>query len=114
MARFNDSIISTVEDPRSRGFYREMFEVMPKHETFPALSSIQFDQVGNLWVEEYGQPRDQRSIWQVFGRDGRLTARAGIPTELQVLDIGADYLMGITRDELGVERILQFALDKTR
>ena len=113
IARFNDSVLSTVEDPRSRGFFREMFEVMPKHETFPALSSIQFDRIGNLWVEEYRQPRDQRSIWQVFGQDGRLVARAEIPAELQVLDIGADYLMGITRDELGVERILKLVLDKT-
>jgi hypothetical protein len=113
IVRVNDSVLSTVEDPRYRGFYREMFELMPKHETFPALSSIQLDRLGNLWVEEYRQPGDQRSIWQVFGQDGRRIARAEIPVELQVLDIGADYLMGIAQDELGVERILQYALEKT-
>ena len=112
ITRFNDSVLSAVEDPRSRQFYREMFELMPKHETFPALASIQFDRIGNLWVEEYRQPGDQRSIWQVFDQDGHLVARVQIPIELQVLDIGPAYLMGVVRDELGVERILLYALDK--
>lgn len=112
IVHFNDSVLSAVEDPRSRQHYREMFELMPTHEAFPALASIRLDGLGHLWVEEYPSPGDRRSRWQVFDEDGRLVARLETPPGLRVLDIGTDYLVGVTRDDLGVERVLLYALDK--
>ena len=35
-----------------------------------------------------------------------------IPRGIEIMDIGEDYLLGNVRDELGVERIRLYALEK--
>jgi hypothetical protein len=110
--RFGDSLMSTAESETSRRHYREMLELMPKHETFPAFASMRFDRVGNLWVEDYPRSGDPGSVWQVFDDEGLFAARAQVPAGLRVLDIGGNYILGVVKDEMGVERLRVYALER--
>jgi len=114
VARFNDSLLATVEHEVSRRHYREMFELMPRHETFPAFARVHLDRAGNLWVQEYSRPGDERSVWQVFDQEGVFAARVEVPWGLQVLDIGEEHILGVVRDEVEVERLRLYGLDKLR
>jgi hypothetical protein len=41
----------------------------------------------------------------VFGPEGRWLGLARSPKGVQPLEIGADYLLGLRRDDLGVEHV---------
>lgn len=102
---FAESQLADVENEGRRTRIRRMLTDMTRHGTFPAFADIRLDRSGNLWVEEYRRPGDERPVWQVFDRDGVLTARVRTPPGLNVLDVGDDYLLGLVRDELDVERL---------
>lgn len=95
---------------------RPVVEQMPRHETLPAfggtcaLSCLRFDQVGNLWVQEFRPRWEEGSSWQAFDRNGVLFARLELPPRFSVLDIGPDWVLGRTRDHLDVERVVLYEL----
>lgn len=85
-----------------RAGIRASFEDTPPAESMPAFVRLLGDTQGNLWVlkdQEHGN-------WDVINRSGRLIASATLPSELAVLDIAEDFLLGVERDELGVEYVV--------
>ena len=83
----------------------------PVADRFPTLSSLEFGRDGRLWVKRYPRPRDEsRNRWMVFAPDGALLCHVTLPEELEVYDVGADYVLGRLRDALGVERVLLYEL----
>ena len=78
---------------------------MPLVGTYPAFSKVMADPPGNLWVQEYQRPKDERVIWTVFGPDGRILGLVETPEKLNVFQIGEDYILGSTSDELEVEYV---------
>jgi hypothetical protein len=83
-------------------------EVFP--DSVPPYRSLLFDKAGRLWVEAYRVPPGERVPWRVFDEDGRPLGRAEVPGDLTVLEIGPGYLLGKSRDELGVESLRVFRL----
>lgn len=82
-------------------------EERPVADRFPAFSSLQLGKDGRVWVREFvkpAEPREQR--WLVFDADGRFSCRATLPTDAQALEFGADYLITLQRDELGIEQVM--------
>ena len=63
-----------------------------------------------LWVQEYDLPWDSVATWNVFDPDGRWLTSLEIPKRLSILEIGVDYVLALTRDELDVERVALFPL----
>ena len=64
----------------------------------------------NVWVRESTRPGDQRSLWSVFSAGGELLGTVDMPPGVDILDIGADYVLGLQRDALDVEYVQQFQL----
>ena len=93
---------------------RELAKV-PLADYFPALSSVLGDATGHLWVEEFKLPRDDRpgALWTVFGPDGMVLGFVDTPEGLQVYEIGEDYILGRVRDELEVESIQLWPLERS-
>lgn len=82
-------------------------------EFVPTHTELVFDRLGNLWVENYRHPWEASPrMWSVFGRDGRWLGDVELPDDLQVYEIGADYVAGIERDEIGVEHVRVYTLEK--
>ena len=85
---------------------------MPLVESFPAFSEILSDLAGNLWVQEYQMPGEEAVVWTVFDPGGRIRGLIETPADLEVFKIGEDYILGRVRDELGVEYVQLWSLDR--
>ena len=91
---------------------RGLSEGMTPVEFFPAFSALHSDPHGHLWVQEYNFPGQHDNIWTVFDADGRVQGFVETPSGLDVFEIGEDYILGTTTDELGVERVQLWPLDR--
>jgi len=72
------------------------------------------DALGHLWVKEYTPPDIERPapLWTVFDREGRVLGFVETPVEFEVFEVGADYLLGRATDEIGIERIQVWELER--
>jgi len=89
---------------------REMLSAIPVPDVFPPYGALETDALGYLWVADYPRPGEEASTWTIFDPDGRLSGRITAPPHVATLEIGADYLLGVYRDELGVEYLHRYAL----
>ena len=83
----------------------------PVADQFPAFAAIAGGRDRRIWVREYGRPTTpEPHQWLAFDAEGRFQCRATIPAFDQILEFGANYLLVLSRDELGVERVFQYSL----
>lgn len=101
---------ATSESWRQR--LEKMLSDMPYHETMPAISDLEVDAAGNLWVGEYRRPGDDEPRWSVFDGEGRLLGEVRMPPRFSVFEIGPDYVLGRWTDELDVEHVQLYELIK--
>lgn len=107
-----DSVLANERDPIS---LRSWEHRPPPPETMPAYApEIHVDAERNLWVREYARPGDRNWTYSVFTEDGIFLGTLPVPAGLAVLDIGRDYLLGLRRDQLGVEYVQLHELRKER
>lgn len=93
----------------------------PSH--LPTFFQLLVDPEGNLWAGQrpYGaggagtSDDDQASEMNeffVFGADGRHLGVVELATDLQVFQIGTDFILGTLRDELGVGYVHVYRIEK--
>jgi hypothetical protein len=63
-------------------------------------------------VADYDPPGDVHSAWTIFDRDGAVSGRVMAPQGFSVLEIGGDYILGVYRDDMGVEYLRQYSLQR--
>ena len=80
---------------------------VPLVESFPAYSSLRSDARGYLWVARFKLPDApyEGTVWTVFDPNGRALGFVETPGGFGVFEIGEDYILGSTTDELGVEYV---------
>ncbi len=86
---------------------------MPLVEAFPAFASVHVDRLGYLWVREYRLPGERHRLWTVFDPEGRVLGLVEMPGSFSVEEIGEDYILGTRRDELDVEYVESWPLDRS-
>ncbi|MYA64531.1 MAG: hypothetical protein F4139_07995 [Gemmatimonadetes bacterium] len=88
---------------------------VPLVESFPAYSRIRGDALGNLWVAEFKLPdaRYEGTLWTVFDREGRALGFVATPGGLSIFEIGEDYILGSTTDEMDVEYVEMWELARS-
>lgn len=93
---------------------RGRYESVPVAENMPAFTSVMVDKLNHLWVEEYELPGEERpgSLWTVFDAQGRVLGFVESPDGLEIFEIGEDYIMGRWRDELEVEYVQVWSLER--
>jgi hypothetical protein len=89
--------------PRPAEWVAEQLRTLPVPETVPPHGDLRVDAEGNLWVQEWKVVPYERRRFSIFDPDGRLVAAVTTPEGLRITDIGADYVLGVWRDENGVE-----------
>ena len=84
-------------------------------EHYPAFASVMSDVVDHLWVREYEVPGEERpgSLWTVFDAEGWVLGFVEMPEGLEVFEIGEDYILGHYRDELDVEYVQVWPLERS-
>lgn len=98
------------EDLKRRVEERQRTESYP--ELLPAFGAVAMDADGNLWVEEYHFDWADVRRWMVFDSELRLLGTVEMPGEFIVHQIGSDFVLGYSWDELDVEYIELYELLK--
>lgn len=97
----------------------------PEH--YPLIGRLLADESGYLWVMAYpvllepvssdyfarayyARVEEGGARWRVLAPGGRLVAELRTPPGLFPLEIGEDYILGVSRDELDVESVELYRL----
>ncbi len=98
--------------PEDHAAIRRSVEEMPRPETMPAYGGVLGDSDGNLWVSEWAMGPQLPSLWRVFGSEGSWLGTVEMPRRFFPLDIGSDWMLGVQQDDLDVEYLVLFPLQK--
>ena len=104
--------IAEAGDPSEAPEIRAGFEEMPVPDFMPAFAGLHADVHGYLWVERYRRPGDDTPVFDILDPEGVLVGRANLPPGLEILEIGQDYILTLYRDELEVEYLKLFSLQR--
>lgn len=90
---------------------RMLAEPYPSH--LPTFSRMLVDSEGNLWATQYryGADNVMKDLF-VFAPGGRHLGVVELPANLEVLQIGADFILALLRDDLGVNYVRMYPLEK--
>jgi hypothetical protein len=87
------------------GDHRPVADVFPAHEEWGALL---VSRDGLIWVKEFKRPFDEGvSRWLVFYSSGAFACQLMVPEEIDLLDVGKDYVLGRERDIFEVEYVVE-------
>jgi hypothetical protein len=84
----------------------------PHGATIPFFERLLGDDEGNLWVQEFAVPGEEEPGWAVFDPQGRLLGLVRLPERFRPMHIGADFVLGVAVDDLEVERVRMYSLQK--
>jgi hypothetical protein len=76
----------------------------------PFFDRLLTDSEGHLWVRRVTWPEEGAVAWDIFDPSGIFLTSLLTPSGLEVHDIGADYILGVWKDELEVEYVRMYAL----
>ena len=93
---------------------RRVYNLMGLPDVLPAFQALHVDPLGWYWAELFRPGEAEPSQWLVFDREGRARGIVELPRELEVHDIGEDYILGRWTDELDVEYVRRHVLDRRR
>jgi hypothetical protein len=102
---------------QSRSQLSAMYRSAPYPERMPAYGSLLPDDLGNLWIEAYrfgDLPRthSDHRLWSVFSSEGVWLGDVRMPQSFGAMQIGDDFVLGVSRDALGIERVEMYFLQK--
>jgi hypothetical protein len=100
-------------------------------DSFPGFGRLLADELGHVWVMRFPEVDGPYSSWVIAGYRGTTVetkdpvwrvqslrsdafAEVTTPRGFYPLEIGADYLLGIVKDELDVESVVMLPLDRGR
>ncbi len=86
---------------------------LPEFDAVPWVSDLITDAGGRLWLKQYDPALDGHwtgrrrtgGVWYALSTAGETVASVEVPDSLRLLFVGEDQVVGLTRDDLGVERI---------
>lgn len=112
LQRAKDSVLAGAEDDQVGRLYQKMFSDGLIPATLPAFSQLHVDRMGMVWVERYPVAGESTGRWSVFDAEGRRLGDVAMRRELEILEIGWDYILARSSDELGVESVVLHSLER--
>lgn len=112
--RFKQSRLEAAgNNPELRRRFEEELQSIPYPDSLPAIRRVRVDRAGMLWVQQYTPTGSApAATWSIFDRDGRWVTDLAIPTSWQITDIGRDYILAIETDDLDVEHVRMYRLQR--
>lgn len=109
--------VSRIPDERAdqRAETIRELRAMPVAEHLPAFAGIRGDDaMGHLWVYEYEAPGEETAgtLFTIFDPEGRLLGSFEMPEGMSILEIGVDYILGRVENELGVQSVQLWPLER--
>lgn len=85
---------------------------VPYPDRLPPHGRILVEESGGLWVQQGLRPGERTSRWFVFAPDGRWSGEVMAPEGSELLQVATDWVLGVHRDELGVETVRLYRLER--
>lgn len=85
---------------------------VPIPEHLPAFERLLVDDEANLWVQRTAWPGDAPADWDVFRGDGTMRGTVRMPAGFRATHVGADFVLGVWKDENDVEHVRMYRLIK--
>jgi hypothetical protein len=96
----------------ARGVVQEAAERSPTPSNTPKVHSLLVDALGFIWVQPFHPPLGPGRTWWVLQPDGSPLGTLRLPVDLIILEVGASHVLGAWRDELGVERVRVYGMER--
>ena len=94
-------------------YFRNLVRNMEDPETKAAYAGLLVDSEGFVWAPEArGIAESGPVAARIFSPEGEWLGNVTLPDRFRVFEIGTDYLLGVGLDELDVERLQVWALDR--
>jgi len=98
-------------DPPKRESRRAVLASVEFPEFAPTFKSLALDGRARLWVEEFaGSGTGAAGRWTVYGKDGASLGMVATPPGFRPASFGADHVLGVWENELGVEYVQKYDL----
>lgn len=82
-----------------------LLDQVPARTTHPAFGGVRMDRAGHYWVMDHPRTRDGPRRWWIYRLDGAAVATVVTPPRFEILEVGADWLLGRSLDDDGVETV---------
>lgn len=101
--------------PEAAERLRDVFGNQPLPSHRPPAADIVVDALDHVWIARYDVPPwvEETTYWEVFDPDGRWLGGVELPPALQVFEIGEDYVLSVTLDDLDVAHPVWYTLDRS-
>jgi hypothetical protein len=110
--RYIESTVEGVGDPEQAAGIRSYLGALPLPDVFPPHGELLADALEHLWVEDFQRPGAENRTWNVFDPQGALVGRVILPEKFKPLEIGRDYVLGLGSDEMNVEYVRIYGLQR--
>lgn len=97
---------------RDRALVAARFSAEVTPEAIPAFRSILVDGSDLIWLEEWQHDPLSTPRYHIVDDSGAWRATIALPPRFQPLTIGPDWVLGVHRDEDGVQRVMRFGLTR--
>ncbi len=91
-----------------------LLEALVFPETRAAFSDLRVDGTGSIWLKtgRHFPPVAPSNEWTVFSEVGVLLGSLSLPDRFEALEFGGDYVLGVWKDEMDVEFVRLYSLQK--
>ena len=114
IARIRERRLANARSDNARREAERLLAEVPFPSFRPAFGDLRVDPDGFIWVQDYRIDPDDPSIWSIFDPDGRFLGTLEVPAGNRLLAVYRDAILTTWRDELDVEYVRLYRLDRSR
>lgn len=104
--------LDRVSDPARRQSMERSYREIPHPSTMPSYEAVFLDDAGNLWVHDFEPTPSTPPRWTVFDPEGRMLGSVALPDRFRPMQIGSDFVLGVWSDDLDVQHVRMYRLEK--
>lgn len=107
-----DVQVRNAPNPAAAAMREREHRRVPLPEVFPTFDTLVVDTQEWVWARTYEFKESPSRKWLLFDPEGRGRGTVDVPAGLRIHQIGEDFILGVRRDEWGVEYVRRFALTR--
>lgn len=105
--------VERTSSPRARMMVEAMHSSAAAPSYLPVFSNALADRDDQLWLEEWTYDAPNPTRYHVVDAEGAWLATVDMPPGFRALTIGPDWVLGVHRDEDGVQRVMRYRLERS-
>jgi hypothetical protein len=104
--------IDAARDQASRDVVEVKYSARHLPKRMPVFQALVAGMDGELWVQRFAPSRAGPTQYVVLAANGQVVARVAVASGFRVTDVGHNYVVGVHKDDDGVESVLAYTLTR--